>query len=197
VSLSDRELADLAREGDPEAFRRLMERHGPALTALLRGKVEQDDEEDLLQEVYLAAWRQMPRLRGAPWPWLRRIALNRASDLWRRRYRERRVLAGPEPAAAEAAPDPAPTPAEAAASSADLVRLEQALAGLRENLRLVVYLHLWEELPMAEVAARLNLREAAARMRLHRGLKQLRHRLEASGFQGLEALRFREPPDDT
>ncbi len=182
----DRDLVAAAAAGDTEAFKRLMERYGPAVSALLHGKVEPRDEEDLLQEVFLAAYQRIGRLRNgkALWPWLRRIASNKVSDHWRRTYRERRLFPGRGvDDAAENVPGKAPTPSEAAGRADDLRRLEEALAGLKENLRIVVYLHLWEEETVAHIAALLGIRETAVRMRLHRGLRRLRDRLTATGFR--------------
>jgi RNA polymerase sigma-70 factor (ECF subfamily) len=74
----DGELVRTARGGDPAAFTRLYERYGR--------RVGRDEVEDLVQDVFLTAWRRLDDLRdpAAFGGWIAMIARNRATDFHRR-----------------------------------------------------------------------------------------------------------------
>jgi RNA polymerase sigma-70 factor (ECF subfamily) len=131
-------LVRAARDGDREAFMRLVRRHQAGVRAFARGLVANPAlAEDVAQEAFLRAWRGLPGLRGeaAFTTWLYTIARRAALDEVRR-------------------PAPATVPIDQAAAVADqraadpVLRrdLEQALATLevaqREAFLLVVVLGL-------------------------------------------------------
>jgi RNA polymerase sigma factor (sigma-70 family) len=77
---------ELARAGDAEAFRRLVEPHRVELFShcyRILGSIQ--DAEDLLQETLLAAWRGVGGFRGraSTRTWLYRIATNRCLNALR------------------------------------------------------------------------------------------------------------------
>jgi RNA polymerase sigma-70 factor (ECF subfamily) len=87
------ELLDAAREGDPDAYRALVEPHRAELHAhcyRMLGSVH--DAEDALQEALLRAWRGLPRFEGrsSTRAWLYKIATNASLRLLERR--PKRVL---------------------------------------------------------------------------------------------------------
>ena len=70
-----------ARAGDREAFERLMETHLERVWGLVwRVLRHREDTEDVVQEVFLTAWRSLPGFRGdaSLATWLGRIAVTRA-----------------------------------------------------------------------------------------------------------------------
>jgi RNA polymerase sigma-70 factor, ECF subfamily len=78
----------LARDGDSEAFRVLVERHSRAVYRLAhRMTGSPQDAEDVVQETFLKAYRQLARFesRANFTTWLHRIAVNCAIDLIRAR----------------------------------------------------------------------------------------------------------------
>ena len=80
----------LARDGDSEAFRTLVERHSRAVYRLahrLTGTPQ--DAEDVVQETFLRAYRQLNRFeaRANFSTWLHRIAVNCSIDVIRSRPR--------------------------------------------------------------------------------------------------------------
>jgi len=89
---SDRTAVSRARNGDGEAFRSLVERHSRYLfgvAARLTGSAA--DAEDVVQEAWLKAHRQLARFeeRADVRTWLHRITVNCAIDFIRsRRHRE-------------------------------------------------------------------------------------------------------------
>src|ERR1700738_2533503 len=79
-----------ARQGDSEAFRALVERHSRSLFRLTyRMTGNEQDAEDLVQEAFLRAYRQLGRFesRANFGTWLHRIAVNCSVDLLRKRKR--------------------------------------------------------------------------------------------------------------
>jgi RNA polymerase sigma-70 factor (ECF subfamily) len=126
--------------------------------------------EDLAQDVFLQAYRKLPRLRddAAFGGWLAAIARNRARDHFRRRRIEPakspETLAGPGNASSEA---------EAAAALA-------AIRALPEAYRETLVMRLVEGMNGNEIAERTGLAPASVRVNLHRGMKLLRERLSGT-----------------
>jgi RNA polymerase sigma-70 factor, ECF subfamily len=125
----DELIASLAR-GDDTALRQLLfDRHAPWLAARLRRALPSDDVEDVLQETFLAVWKNARTYqpRGAAEGWLWVIARNQAALLLRRRGRPTAPLpdeaAGPGRGQTE-------DPAEAA-----LTRLDAARTATTPGLR--------------------------------------------------------------
>jgi RNA polymerase sigma-70 factor (ECF subfamily) len=78
--------------GDEDAFGELVARYHPRLQFYLRRMLpREDDLDDVLQDVWLAAYRALPRLAdpAALAAWLYRIARDKASARWRRQRPER------------------------------------------------------------------------------------------------------------
>src|SRR4051794_13032899 len=93
VNALERDLLDAARDGDQDAYRRLVEPHRGALHAhcyRMLGSVQ--DAEDALQDALLRAWRGLSKFEGRSSlrSWLYRIATNTSLDAIERR--PKRVL---------------------------------------------------------------------------------------------------------
>lgn len=93
------ELIDRARRHDPAAQRALFELHKDRLAAQIQRMTGNPAAvDDLVQEVFIAAFRNLERFRGeSSLPtWLYRIALNQSRNWWdshrRRLRRERRAV---------------------------------------------------------------------------------------------------------
>ncbi len=85
---TDAATVALARDGDSEAFRALVERHSRAVYRLAhRMTGSAQDAEDVVQETFLKAYRQLSRFesRANFSTWLHRIAVNCSIDLIRSR----------------------------------------------------------------------------------------------------------------
>ena len=89
---TDAAAVALARDGDSEAFRALVERHSRAVYRLAhRMTGSPQDAEDVVQETFLRAYKQLGRFesRANFGTWLHRIAVNCSIDLIRaRRHQE-------------------------------------------------------------------------------------------------------------
>jgi RNA polymerase sigma-70 factor (ECF subfamily) len=163
-------LAAIAGDGDafmdlvhletPEAFRLSL--------AILRHPA---DAEDALQDAFTQAWRELPRLRDVDrWPaWFRRIAVNAAIDIGRRKKAFRIVpLAFHEP----------PPAADSSAGLADRDEVSRAMGRLDANDRALLALRFGQDLELPDAAAALGIPLGTAKSRLHRALGRMRKELE-------------------
>ena len=158
----DPELVERSRGGDRGAFAELFERHAPAVRAALISRPA-PDADDLVQEAFLIAWREIRQLReaGSFGPWVRRIALRLASRL----------------RAAPGIPEPGRVPAAPAGEAARGEAVRAALASLPESYRAPLWLRYAEGLTGPEVAERLGMGHGSLRVLLHRGTRLLREKL--------------------
>jgi RNA polymerase sigma-70 factor (ECF subfamily) len=80
---TDNELVRRVQEGDTRAFDALFHRHQHKVASLISRYVRDRDEvADLVQEVFIKAYRALPRFRGdsAFYTWIFRIAVNTAKN---------------------------------------------------------------------------------------------------------------------
>jgi RNA polymerase sigma-70 factor (ECF subfamily) len=137
------------------------------------------EADDVAQEVFLRAWRALPRFeqRAQLSTWLHRITFNEAQ-----RWLSRRPAFADEPASDDAlAATPAPPRLAPDAQALDhefVAVLDRALAQLPLEWRAAVVLRDIEGLSTADAAAVVGVRQAAFKSRLHRGRAQLRTLLE-------------------
>lgn len=174
---------------------------GSWLSPKLRAQVTIDD---IWQETLWCSWRDRDQHvwdNLAAWRrWLLSIAHNRVRDAGRTMGRQKRggeattaafsVLAGNDSVSALLPPG-STTPSRVAGFRERAKAMEQALATLEPELRQVVQLRLFEEVPMRDVAEQLGLPLSTAKERLLRGVTRYRHRLRqllgADGTTGGEA----------
>ena len=135
-----------------------------------------DDAADVAAEVFVAAWRGVPRLRYRGRPvlaWLYRVASNMASDRLRERMREplpTDVVRGP----------PVADPSDRVA---DRDVLGRALRQLPADQQLAVHLRLVEGYSFAEVGRVMGRSAGACQMLVLRAGRQLRETLEREGVR--------------
>ena len=171
------DLISRARAGDRGAFSDLVRLHqDEVFTLALRLVADRELAADISQEAFVRAWRALPNFRGDAKfsTWLHRITVNVA---WTQRRRQRRHRADPID---ESFTDPvsdAISPERAAESAAIQGSLRVALRQLPKPTRAVVVLKDVYGWTHGEIAEHLEITIAAAKVRLHRGRKQLRHQL--------------------
>ena len=176
---SEEALLAGARAGRRESFEALVRRHESRVFAVLRRAVPPDEVEDLAQEAFLRAFREIDRFRGEAQfgTWLFKIVRNLLVDR-HRRLRRRGVPAGLEEESGELGDavlvDPGPSPEGELARRRDEARLAAALSALPEVDRLAVLLHDQEGLSAAEVAEAIGGSAGAVRIRLFRARRRLR-----------------------
>jgi RNA polymerase sigma-70 factor (ECF subfamily) len=156
-------------------FDALFRAHYPEIVRYLAVRLgSRDDAADVAAEVFVAAWRGVPRLRYRGRPvlaWLYRVASNMASDRLRQRMRE------PLPTDAVSGPPVA----DAADRVADRDALSRALRRLPADQQLAVHLRLVEGYSFAEVGRVMGRSAGACQMLVLRAGRQLRETLEREG----------------
>jgi len=167
--MDDDELIASLAGGDDTALRQLFDRHAPWLAARLRKALPPDDVEDVLQETFLAVWKNagtyQPRGIAAAWLWV--IARNQAALLLRKR--------GPATQALLDEGGPVSDPAEAAATRTDLDVAAAAALGPPGCPDREVWRLMYEEgRPVAEVAELMGVPEGTVKSRAHRARRLLR-----------------------
>jgi RNA polymerase sigma-70 factor, ECF subfamily len=162
----DGQLVRLALAGDSIAFDTLYERYARIVHGLLLVRVGRDEVDDLVQDVFLTAWRRLDDLRdpAAFGGWIAMIARNRATDFHRRSAAFVELPANLE--------SPGDTSNEADANAA-----LAAIRSLPDAYRETLILRLVEGLSGPEIAERTGLTPGSVRVNLHRGMKLLRDKL--------------------
>ena len=180
--LSDDELLTLAQQRDQDAFAELMRRSSSTSFKLALAILkDRQDAEDEVQNSYWKAWRYLGQFqRDSKFStWMSRIVINHC--LMRLRKLRQATL---HPLDIEL-PDHQPTP-EASLKSTELSAvLRTEIRRLPPLLRDVLVMRDLEELPIDDVAGRLGITVMAAKMRLLRARRELRHRLERHGLREL------------
>ncbi len=174
MTVDDGELLRRAARGDDAAFDELWSRHAHWLLLRLRRRAP-DDAADLLQETFLAAWRNADSFRGADaGGWLWRIASRRLVDASRRAaVRDPRRLPHPsQPTTTSSAEDTALV----GVLDADLAA---ALGRLSPELRAALRMTVVDGLSTREAAAVLGVAEGTVKSRTSRARALLRDHLTA------------------
>jgi len=176
---ADLDLVDRIRNGDLAAFEDVYRRHGPRLfNVALRLVNNPADAEEVLQEVFLQAYRKLSGFRGEAsfGTWLHRLAVNACLD--RLRSRAARESGRTEVLDADAVPADRGRPAaELAVSRMDL---ERAIAQLPEGYRAVFVLHDVEGFDHQEVGSILGVSEGTSKSQVHKARLRLRELLTAA-----------------
>jgi RNA polymerase sigma-70 factor (ECF subfamily) len=132
--------------------------------------------QDCVQEAFTRAWPRWQRLAqyDNPAAWIRRVAMNVASNRWQRmraarvhsRYRQEAVVEGPGP---------------------ERVALARALATLPERHRRVLVLFHVADLSISDIAAQENVAEGTVKSWLHRGRAALAAQLSDNDSEARHA----------
>ena len=151
-------------QGDREGFSRLYELYAPLVHGILLARVPRAEVDDLVQDIFLHAFKKLHTLRDAAafGPWIAMIARNRAVDFHRRSKETVEInddLRGSQPHDSRAA------------------EILELIRSLPEAYRETLVLRLVEGMTGPEIAARTGLTAASVRVNLHRGMKLLREQL--------------------
>jgi len=147
-----------------ERFEALFRAEYPAVAVYIGRRAEPDVVDDLVNEVFLVAWRRLDRVPPEPRAWLLAVARNVIGTHIRGARRSRALAVRLAITEADWA-QPQPT--------ADSGELAAALAGLPEKDREALMLVSWEGLSPSEAAVVLGERPASFRVRLHRARRRL------------------------
>jgi RNA polymerase sigma-70 factor (ECF subfamily) len=199
-------LIEQASQGDDRARQQLLGRHRQRLRRMVEVRLDRRlaarvDPSDVVQEALADAAKRLPEyLRDRPlpfYPWLRRLAWERLVKMHRRHLYTRRrsvtreehgVLALPDESVAELAQrlvGNADSPSRRLLRDELAERVRSALSRLGERDREVLVLRYLEGLTNKEIAAALEISEAAVKMRHLRAMDVLRRALAGEHGEGL------------
>ena len=161
-------LVDRARAGDREAFDEIYRMFAPLIHGVVLARVRTDDVQDIVQDVFLAAYNNLDTLRenDAIGGWLVRIARNRAAEFYRRSRTTEELS---DDLASKNNPD------------AEAREILTAIRALPDAYRETLILRLVEGMTGHEIAERTGLKPESVRVNLHRGMDLLRQALGVGG----------------
>lgn len=177
--LSDSYLAEQSILGDQQRFRQLYHRYHQKVRSTLYQLCGLSSLDDLVQEVFLRAWKGLPQLRKPSQfsTWLYRICWNVACDRRRQFAQERTFNTKLQSQNSEQFDAP------------DLMQLhyqdlvQRGLAQLSLEHRAVIVLHDLEEVPQKEVAEILGIPLGTVKSRLFHARSAMRQFLQQQGVQ--------------
>jgi len=176
IRAEDSALAAACRSGDLRAYERLYAQQGARMKNLARNLLGNPiDAEDAVQETFLKVQRGIASFRGQSSfvTWTFRILVNTCHDARRSRMRKKEV------ANDDSEESPRPEPRAPSAHPSLRLALERALTTLTQHQRDVFLLYEVEGFRHAEIAATLEITEAASKNTLFQAKKNLRQILEA------------------
>lgn len=194
MEVSDAAAVALARAGDCDAFRVLVDRHSRKLFRLaFRLAGNEEDAEDIVQETFLRAYRNLNQFdeRAVFTSWLYRIATNHAFDMLRaRKTRTAQSLnatdADNQPMEDRLSSD-TPGPEQLAFSGQLQNRIAEAMNQLTPQERTAFTLRHFEGHTIEEISATLKVGSNAAKHAIFRAVQKMRRALEP--FEGESAWR--------
>lgn len=165
--------------GNSESFRQLYHRHQHRVRSILYQLYDPSCLDDLVQEVFLRAWKGLPKFRGTAKfsTWLYRIAWNVACDHQQAALQGRtqlHILIEKTPIQQDAV---------------DLMSLhyqdlvQRGLANLSFDHRTILVLHDLEEVPQKEVAQILEIPLGTVKSRVFHARAAMRQFLQQQGVQ--------------
>lgn len=176
---SDRDLVQQCLQGDSQSFQSLYRRHQKRVRSILFQLCDASALDDLVQEVFLRAWKGLPKFRQSAQfsTWLYRIAWNVASD--------QRQAAAQRRTRLQVLTHNTPTQQDAP----DVMRLhyqdlvQRGLTQLSFDHRTILVLHDLEEVPQKEVAEILGIPVGTVKSRLFHARAAMRQFLQKEGVQ--------------
>ena len=152
-------------EGNRDSFAALYDLFAPMVHGILLARVPRSEVNDLVQDIFLHAFKKLNTLREAAsfGPWIAMISRNRAMDFHRRSHET-----------AEISDD---IPVEDHRRRAEAEEILDVIRSLPEAYRETLVLRLVEGMTGPEIASRTGLTAASVRVNLHRGMKLLRGKL--------------------
>jgi RNA polymerase sigma-70 factor (ECF subfamily) len=159
--------------GRRQQFEAMYVEQGPALRTFVHRRIGSAVADDVVAEVFLAAWRRYDEVPSDPLPWLFGIA---RGVLANQRRGQRRAASLYERLVTSTTPQDLEPRHEA---RVDLSPVLQACASLGSRDQEVLLLVAWDGLDRAQAARVLGISTAQFAVRLHRARRRLRRAVDA------------------
>lgn len=176
---SELSLVNRAKAGDTRAFETLVNQHARYVYTLTNRLLSNPQEaEDLAQETFIRAWRNLHKFRGEAQfrTWLYRIATNLC---YNRLPKLKQELAALDPDDAPTLSDRTPRAEQQVIRAEQRAELKDVIDTLPESYRLLVVLRHVHDLSYAEIAQVTDLPLGTVKTGIFRGRKMLKERLES------------------
>lgn len=168
------ELVQKAQAGDVQAFEEIYDLYAQKIFRFIKLKIQnQQQAEDVLQEVFIKAWRALPKFNtqgGYFSAWLYRIATNAINDYFRQVYRTPQSVELTE----EVNIFQETTLEEKVTTKQELTKVKNALKKLPAQYQQILELRFIQDFSVKETAEILNRSNLTVRVLQHRALKKLR-----------------------
>lgn len=176
-------LVILAREGKPEAFRRLYDLHWDRIFRIaFRQTRSRPDAEDIMQETFVKAFKRIHTYRfdkGAGFAgWLNTICLNCAIDFLRRQRRRHRDRQVSLEDLRHELQSHNPSPEDSAVRSQAAGRIRRAMDVLSPRQRLIFEMRYLQHMDIREISENLSCSQSNVKTQIIRALAKLRKTLE-------------------
>ena len=183
--LTELELVALSRNGDSESFRLLYQSYQTKVRSTLYQLCGSSMLDDLVQEVFLRAWKGLPKLKVAEYfsTWIYRICWNVATDYRRKLAKNSQKLDSTTDLESIVWENAAYNPQDTNLMQLhyqDLVR--RGLEHLRLSHRVVIVLHDLEDIPQKEIAQILDIPIGTVKSRLYHARNILKKFLQQQGI---------------
>lgn len=185
AQVDERVLVEKARAKDPSAYDDLVSRYQGKIYGLVYNMTgNKEDAEDLVQDVFVKAYRSLERFRGGSsfYTWIYRIAINHTINFLKKRRKVTAISLNDEDQGIER--DPAyvelsarESPVRDAFLSELQEELNKALLALSEKHRTVVVLHDIQGIPHDEIARMTGVSQGTVRSRLFYARQRLQAEL--------------------
>jgi RNA polymerase sigma-70 factor (ECF subfamily) len=169
-------LVRAATRGDGSAFDSLLRQHEEELRSFLSRRVESDEVDDLLQDIWVAAWLSIGAYAGRSRfkTWLYSIAMFKVKDLYRRRTRDQAWLSESDAQTPAVSTDP---------SHAEVQKhwVRAALEHLTSDQRQLLELYYFADFTMAEIAKILGKGLNTVKYQFYRAHRDIADQMKQTG----------------
>lgn len=195
----DLEWVELARQGDKQAFGKLVNQYYEMVYVVCYGVLHlREAARDTTQDVFLKAFQEIAHFKGDSKfkTWLYRVAMNAAIDAVRRRKPQVSLdgtdVSDDEDEAPVIIEDASPGPQEEAAKGEIKTLMKKALEELSPEHKAVLVLREWEGLSYEEIAETLQIELGTVMSRIFYARKKMGEVLRGMGVTAQEAARSRD-----
>ena len=180
AGFNEAHILKLAKQGDAEAFGQLYDVYAEYIFRFLYPQLPtRMDAEDLTSEVFLRAWRSLPKYQAQGYPFsafLYRIARNLVID----HYRHAKRTGHRETDLGDQIPNENSSLREVFSAQEEHQQLYAVVSKLKESYRTVLILRFLNGLSVKETAKIMKRSQGAVRVLQHRALLKMRTEIETN-----------------